>query len=158
MPWPGIQDELQPRFIHNASGRFESRFVTLSIEPSPAILLRGMEGSRLGIWLASGEGRSYFPDGTILEQAEREALTPIRYVDDAGEVTESYPFNPNGSPRGIAALCSRDGRHLALMPHPERTFLPWQWGWVPRSWRDLKASPWLRLFQNARDWCQQTAV
>jgi phosphoribosylformylglycinamidine synthase len=70
-------------------------------------------------------------------------------------VTEAYPFNPNGSPEGVAALCSPDGRHLAIMPHPERTFLTWQWGWMPTQWRrELAASPWLRIFQNAREWCE----
>ena len=96
------------------------------------------------------------PDPEILRQVEDQHLAPIRFVDDGGEVTESYPHNPNGSPRGIAGLCSSDGRHLAMMPHPERCFMKWQWGWMPRRWRwDLKASPWLRLFQNARQWCEE---
>jgi phosphoribosylformylglycinamidine synthase len=112
-----------------------------------------MEGSTLGIWLAHGEGRAYFPDPTVLDQVERDGLAPLRFVDDHNRVTEAYPFNPNGSPRGIAALCSPNGRHLALMPHPERSFLPWQWGWMPESWRGLEVSPWMRLFQNAREWC-----
>lgn len=155
VPWRGIPDVAQPRFIVNASGRFESRFATVKITGSPSIFLRGMEGSTLGIWLQHGEGRAHFPDPAILERVEAEGLAPVRYVDDAGEATEAYPFNPNGSPHGIAALTSPDGRHLAIMPHPERTFLKWQWGWMPRSWRrELKASPWLKLFQNAREWCE----
>jgi phosphoribosylformylglycinamidine synthase len=153
VPWRGIADAAQPRFIQNESGRFESRFTTVRIEASPAVMLRGMEGSTLGIWMAHGEGRAWFPDPAILEAVERQALAPLRFVDDHGAVTEAYPFNANGSPRGIAGLCSPDGRHLAVMPHPERTFLPWQWAWMPDSWRDLEASPWLRLFQNAREWC-----
>ena len=64
-------------------------------------------------------------------------------------MTESYPHNPNGSPQGIAGLCSPDGRHLAMMPHPERTSMTWNWGWMPREWRGLEVSPWLRMFQNA---------
>ncbi len=156
VPWSGIPDAVQPRFITNASGRFESRFVTVAIQESPAVLLHGMEGSILGIWLQHGEGRAHFPDPAVLERVEAQHLAPVRYVCDAGDPTEAYPFNPNGSPRGIAALTSPDGRHLAIMPHPERTFLKWQWGWMPRSWRaELAASPWLRLFQNAREWCQQ---
>jgi phosphoribosylformylglycinamidine synthase len=153
VPWPGIADHLQPRFVQNASGRFESRFTTLTVQPGPSLMLRGMEGSTLGIWLAHGEGRAYFPDPTVLDQVERDGLAPLRFVDDHNRVTEAYPFNPNGSPRGIAALCSPNGRHLALMPHPERSFLPWQWGWMPESWRGLEVSPWMRLFQNAREWC-----
>jgi|Deesub1362A_J573_1020465.scaffolds.fasta_scaffold01267_4 phosphoribosylformylglycinamidine synthase len=154
VPWEGIETVRQPRFIHNRSGRFESRFTTVKILPSPSIMLKGMEGSVLGIWVAHGEGRAYFPDSDILEDVEEKGLAPVRYVDDDNEVTELYPFNPNGSARGIAALCSEDGRHLAIMPHPERTFLKWQWAWMPEDWkRDLRASPWLRMFQNARRWC-----
>jgi phosphoribosylformylglycinamidine synthase len=154
VPWRGLDGRAQPRFIHNASGRFESRFPTVRIEPSPAIMFRGMEGSRLGIWLAHGEGRAIFPDAGALERVERDGLVPLRFVDDAGEATETYPFNPNGSVRGIAGLCSPDGRHLAVMPHPERTALPWNWAWMPESWKRYEASPWLRMFQNAREWCE----
>ncbi|MEJ2215654.1 MAG: phosphoribosylformylglycinamidine synthase [Gemmatimonadota bacterium] len=155
VPWPGIADALQPRFIGNASGRFESRFATVRIQESPAIMLDGMAGSTLGIWVAHGEGRAHFPDPGILGRVEAEGLAPIRFVDDDGRTTEAYPFNPNGSPSGIAALCSPDGRHLALMPHPERSFLPWQWGWMPPEWRQTQeVAPWLRLFQNARRWCE----
>ncbi len=155
VPWRGLPGTAQPRFVHNASGRFESRFVTVRIQESPSILLRGMEGSVLGVWLQHGEGRAHFPDPAVLDRVLAEGLAPVRYVDDSGEPTGRYPFNPNGSPHGIAALCSPDGRHLALMPHPERTCLPWQWPWMPRSWRGgLAASPWLRLFQNARGWVE----
>ena len=155
LPWRGIPGPEQPRFVHNASGRFESRFTTVRIEPSPAIMLAGMEGATLGIWAAHGEGRAHFPQPEILEQVEARQLAPIRFVDDDGTVTERYPFNPNGSPRGIAGLCSPDGRHLAMMPHPERTVFNWQWGWMPSAWRSsFEVSPWLRMFQNARDWCE----
>jgi len=154
VPWQGIDDRKQPRFIHNLSARFESRFSTVRILPSPSIMLKGMEGSVLGIWVAHGEGRAFFPDGSILKDVEDKGLAPVRYVDNHNEITERYPFNPNGSMNGIAALCSEDGRHLAIMPHPERTFLKWQWAWMPERWKnDLKASPWLRMFQNARRWC-----
>jgi len=155
IPWRGIADHLQPRFVRNASGRFESRFATVRIEDSPAIMFRGMAGSVLGVWTAHGEGRAYFPDATILDRLERDRLVAVRFADDAGQPTEAYPFNVNGSPRGITGLCSPDGRHLALMPHPERTAFPWQWGWMPEPWRrDLQVSPWLRMFQNAREWCR----
>jgi len=160
VPWQGIDDKAQPRFIHNKSGRFESRFVTLRIMESPSIMLKGMEKSVLGVWVAHGEGLAYFPDEKIKHKVLGDGLAPVRYADDEGKPTEKYPFNPNGSPQGIASLCSPDGRHLALMPHPERAFLNWQWGWMPEEWRTgangrspLSASPWLRMFQNARAWC-----
>jgi phosphoribosylformylglycinamidine synthase len=156
VPWQGIEGRHQPRFIHNLSGRFESRFATVRIFPSPSIMLKGMEGSTLGIWVAHGEGRAFFPDRDILKTVESRALAPVRYVDDRGKVTTTYPFNPNGSVGGIAALCSPDGRHLAIMPHPERTFLKWQWAWMPEEWeKTLKASPWFKLFRNAREWCDK---
>jgi len=155
VPWKGIPDNIQPRFIRNKSGRFESRFSTVRILSSPSIMLRGMEGSILGIWVAHGEGMSYFPDNEIQKEVLEKDLAPIRFVDDRGDITETYPFNPNGSPSGITALCSPDGRHLAMMPHPERTFLKWQWAYMPEEWKkNLEASPWLRMFQNAREWCE----
>jgi phosphoribosylformylglycinamidine synthase len=164
VPWRGIADELQPRFIRNASDRFECRYATVRILESPSVLLRGMAGATLGVWLAHGEGRAFFPDGEVLRRVEAEGLAPVRFVDDAGEATERYPFNPNGSAAGIAALCSPDGRHLAIMPHPERGFLSWQCGWNPPEWRpaireaaargEPFPSPWLRMFQNAREWCE----
>jgi len=156
VPWKGISDRIQPRFIRNKSDRFESRFSTVHILPSPAIMLKGMEGSTLGIWVAHGDGRVYFPDKGTLQEVIEKGLAPIRFVDDNGEFTETYPFNPNGSPSGITALCSPDGRHLAMMPHPERTFLKWQWPYMPEDWKEnLEASPWLKMFQNAREWCER---
>lgn len=143
----------QPRFIRNRSGRFESRFPCVSIEKSPAVMFRDMEGSLLGVWIAHGEGRLHIPQSSLLERIEKEGLVPLRYTDFDGQPTEQYPFNPNGSPRGIAGLCSADGRHLAMMPHPERTFALRQWQWFPEDWNTLAASPWLRMFQNAYDFC-----
>jgi phosphoribosylformylglycinamidine synthase len=157
VPWRGIEDAVQPRFIHNSSGRFESRFSSVKILESPSIMLSGMENSTLGIWVAHGEGRAYFPDESVLEKIEKETLAPVRYIDDSNEITLKYPFNPNGSAKGIAGLCSPDGRHLALMPHPERTFLTWQWPWIPETLKtDHKASPWLKMFQNAREWAENS--
>lgn len=154
IPWNGISSEIQPRFIRNMSGRFESRFSAVKILRSPAIMLQGMEGSILGVWVAHGEGRLFVPNKEMLTEIIKNDLAPIRYVDDNSNPTEKYPFNPNGSPYGITALCSPDGRHLAMMPHPERTFLKWQWAWMPSEMeKNLKASPWLRIFQNARQWC-----
>ncbi|KZV28375.1 putative phosphoribosylformylglycinamidine synthase, chloroplastic/mitochondrial-like [Dorcoceras hygrometricum] len=148
-------DSSQPRFIHNESGRFECRFTSVKIEKSPALMLKGMEGSTLGVWAAHGEGRAYFPNDDILGGILDSNLAPVRYCDDNGNPTEVYPFNVNGSPLGVAAICSPDGRHLAMMPHPERSFLMWQYPWYPKNWNVEKKgpSPWLRMFQNAREWC-----
>jgi phosphoribosylformylglycinamidine synthase len=151
----GLPEDRQPRLLHNESGRYESRFVSVKIFDSPAVMLRGMAGSSLGVWVAHGEGRVYFPDKEVQEMVREKSLAPIRYVNDANEVTEAYPFNPNGSPDGIAAFCSEDGRHLAMMPHPERVHTAWQWPWKPSNWRELKASPWLQIFQNARLFCDE---
>ena len=100
-------------------------------------------------------GRVVFKDDSIREQILTGRLAPVRYVIDDGTPTESYPMNPNGSEAGIAALCSPDGRHLAMMPHPERCFLPWQWPWMPYTWKaSMTVSPWLQMFSNAYQWCK----
>uniref|UniRef100_A0A7N6C4D9 Phosphoribosylformylglycinamidine synthase n=1 Tax=Anabas testudineus TaxID=64144 RepID=A0A7N6C4D9_ANATE len=139
------------------SGRFESRFVSVGIEKSPSVWLRGMEGSALGVWVAHGEGLMQFRSSQAKNRIISGGLAPLRYLDDQGQPTEVYPLNPNGSPQGIAGLCSRDGRHLAMMPHPERCTLGWQWPWAPRDFRaSLKPSPWLRMFKNAAAWCSKT--
>ena len=144
-------------FTHNTSERFESRFVTISIQSSPAMMFRGMEGSTMGIWVAHGEGRIQFRTDSVLQNVKANNLVPLCFVDDDGCPTTQYPLNPNGSPEGIAGLCSPDGRHLAMMPHPERCTLLWQWPWMPYDWQDmLNASPWLQMFQNAYKWCVET--
>ena len=158
VPWLGISDDKQPRFVQNLSGRFESRWVTVKIVQSPAIMFKGMANATLGIWVAHGEGRLLFPDPALMDEVRAKKLVPIVFVDDEGRadgpISESYPFNPNGSPFGITGLCTQDGRHLAMMPHPERAFLKWQWAWMPRHLNDgLKESPWIQMFQNAREWC-----
>jgi phosphoribosylformylglycinamidine synthase len=155
VPGTGVTDVDQPRFIRNRSGRLESRWVTLLIEESPAVLLRGMAGSRIGVFVNHGEGRLHCRSEEVLEDLVGRHLAPAYFVDDGGTKTEQYPFNPNGSARGIAALCSPDGRHLAIMPHPERSFLSWQCAWLPFGWASAhRVSPWMRLFQNAREWCE----
>jgi phosphoribosylformylglycinamidine synthase len=156
-----LQDMQQPRFVHNKSGRFESRWLSVSIaEDSPSIWLKGMGGSTVGVWAAHGEGQVLFPDAAVQAAVQQHNLAPIRYVDSEGKPTETYPFNPNGSPLGIAALSSANGRHLAMMPHPERCFLTWQ---LPHYPKDLGLdpygpAPWLKLFQNAREWAESTAA
>ncbi|KAF1318774.1 Phosphoribosylformylglycinamidine synthase, partial [Globisporangium splendens] len=144
-----------PRFVHNESGRHESRFVSVQIQKSNSVLLQGMEGTSLGVWVSHGEGRAHFSHPKIKQAFLDNDMAPIRYVDDANAVTEEYPFNPNGSPNGIAGLVSVDGRHMCMMPHPERCYLKWQWPWMPKEFEALEASPWLRLFQNAKTFCEQ---
>ncbi len=158
VPWLGIPDYQQPRFIQNVSGRFESRWVTVKILESPAIMFKDMTDSILGIWVAHGEGRLHFPDEALMDEVVTQKLVPVVFVDDEGrrdgKVSTNYPFNPNGSPFGITGLCTPDGRHLAMMPHPERSFLKWQWPWLPDPMKGrVKESPWIQMFQNARSWC-----
>ncbi len=155
VPFKGLDEQFQPRFVHNRSGRFESRWIQVKIQPSPAVLLAGMEGSTFGVHVAHGEGQVKFPDPKTLDAVREKNLAPLVYVDSGNEPTEKYPFNPNGSVSGVAALCSPDGRHLAMMPHPERAFLPWQCHYWPPEWSDIRVSPWLKPFQNAREWCLQ---
>ncbi|XP_048244278.1 phosphoribosylformylglycinamidine synthase-like [Haliotis rufescens] len=141
---------------HNDSERYESRFVTVQVQDSPAVMLKGMEGTTFGMWVSHGEGKMVFKTDGLHHDILSNNLAPVRYVNDDGEVTTNYPLNPNGSPDGIAAVCSQDGRHLAIMPHPERCFLTWQCPWMPYEWReDNTYSPWIRMFLNAYNWCVQ---
>ncbi|XP_047003252.1 phosphoribosylformylglycinamidine synthase isoform X1 [Schistocerca americana] len=139
---------------HNLSGRFECRFSTVKIERSPSIMLHGMEGCLLGVWIAHGEGRFTFRDENVYTELEKNKCLAIKYVDDDGKPTLEYPLNPNGSIGGVAGICSDDGRHLAMMPHPERCTQLWQWPWLPQEWKgEHTVSPWMRMFQNAYWWC-----
>jgi phosphoribosylformylglycinamidine synthase len=153
VPWQDMDAEKQPRFVHNLSGRFESRWTTVKVGKSPALMLKGMEGLIFGIHVDHGEGRLSFPDEEVKERVLAENLAPLCYVDDDGQATESYPFNPNGSPDGMAGLCSPNGRHLAMMPHPERVFLAWQAHYLPDEMKGLTVSPWMQMFRNAYEWC-----
>lgn len=140
---------------HNLSKRFECRWSNVKIESSNAIMLKDMEGSTFGVWVAHGEGRFTFKDDTIYKNLVKNHCTPIRYVGDDGLATEEYPMNPNGSVDGLAAVCSADGRHLAMMPHPERCVEFYQWPYVPPEWNIYQKSPWLKMFKNAYEWCSQ---
>jgi phosphoribosylformylglycinamidine synthase len=155
VPWRGLPAERQPRFVHNRSGRFESRWATVKVRKSPAMMLRGMEGLVFGIHVDHGEGLLHFPDLSVRECVLTENLAAVVYVDDEGNPTRKYPFNPSGTPLGITGVSSRDGRHFAMMPHPERCILPWQCHWLPEDLKwELTVTPWLRMFQNAREWCE----
>ncbi|MGA7986313.1 MAG: phosphoribosylformylglycinamidine synthase, partial [Burkholderiales bacterium] len=135
-----------PEFVRNRSEQFEARFVMVEIAHSPSILLRGMAGSRMPVATAHGEGRAQFAGQADIEQA----LVTMRYVDHRGNVTETYPLNPNGSPQGVTGLTTHDGRFNIVMPHPERVFRSVQMSWSPDG--APEDSPWMRLFRNARVW------
>ncbi len=152
--WVSGSDDKNVRFVDNNSGRFESRWVSVRINDSSAIMFDGMQDSVLGVWVAHGEGRLEVSKKSSVEDLYNSKLVPATYVDDSGGQTEVYPFNPNGSPLGIASLCSSNGRHLAMMPHPERSFLKWQWPYMSnQNEEDWSESPWLQMFINARLWC-----
>jgi phosphoribosylformylglycinamidine synthase len=140
-----------PRFVRNRIEQFEGRFSLVEILDSPAVLLAGMAGSRLPIAVAHGEGRAEF----ATEAARRELLASrqlaFRYVNGHGQVADTYPANPNGSPDGIAAVTSSDGRVLVTMPHPERSFRISQQSWYPPDAHG-EYSGWMRMFRNARVW------
>lgn len=138
---------------HNKSERFECRWSNVKIEKSNSIMLQGMEGSVMGVWIAHGEGRFTFKNKQVLDELNKKGCVTIRYVDDQGKPTNVYPMNPNGSVDGIAGICSENGRHLAMMPHPERCTQMWQWPYVPKEFENFTASPWLKIFQNAMTWC-----
>ncbi len=135
-----------PHFVRNKSEQFEARVATVEVMPSPSLFFKGMEGSRLPIAVAHGEG---FTEFTGDAQRAR-ALVSLRFVDNRGAATEVYPLNPNGSPGGITGLTTPDGRFTVLMPHPERVFRTVQNSWHPREWAE--DGPWLRMFRNARVW------
>jgi phosphoribosylformylglycinamidine synthase len=113
---------------------------------SPSVLLAGMQGSRMPIAVAHGEGRAEFKQGS---QAEG-LYTSLRFIDHDGNATEAYPLNPNGSPQGITGFTTDDGRATIMMPHPERVFRTVQNSWHPDEWGE--DAPWMRLFRNARVW------
>lgn len=142
--------EAWPTFHRNRSEQFEARFVMVEVADSPSILLQGMAGSRMPIVVSHGEGRAVFHS-----EADRErALLALRYVDNHGNPAQTYPANPNGSPEGVTGFTTADGRFTIMMPHPERTARTLQMSWAPQ-WLvtdSPDASPWLRMFRNARLW------
>ncbi len=137
-----------PHFARNQSEQFEARLVMVEVQHSPSILFDGMAGSRLPVVTAHGEGYADF--GTAARLKTAQAYTSLRYVDNYGQITETYPLNPNGSPQGITGLTTPDGRFSIMMPHPERLFRAVQHSWHPAGWQENGA--WLRMFQNARKW------
>lgn len=134
-----------PRFVRNESEQFEARVALLRIEESGSVLFDQMVGSVMPIAVAHGEGRAEFSGDSQLSQLDTVAA---RYVDNTHQVTQSYPANPNGSPEGIAAVCSENGLVTIMMPHPERVFRSVTNSWAPDAWGE--DGPWLRMFRNAR--------
>ena len=128
--------------LHNRSHKFESSFVTLDIPQNDSVMLGSLSGARIGVWVAHGEGRFDFP------------YEESRYRIAARYSYDSYPANPNGSQWGVAALTSADGRHLAMMPHPERSIFPWQCAHYPADRRQDEVTPWMQAFVNARRWVE----
>ena len=137
-----------PRFVKNKSEQFEARFVMTEITPSPSILFRDMVGSRIPVVTSHGEGLVEFESEQQNIQAR--SYVSMRYVDNYGEVSEQYPFNPNGSAGGETGFTSRDGRFTIMMPHPERVFRATQNSWHPEDWNEDGA--WMFMFRNARYW------
>ncbi|MEE4279567.1 MAG: phosphoribosylformylglycinamidine synthase [Halieaceae bacterium] len=143
---PGSED--WPFFRRNRSEQFEARLSMVEVTASPSIFFDGMQGSRLPIAVAHGEGRAEFPSQAARERCEATGLVSLRYIENSGAVSERYPANPNGSPAGVTAVATPDGRVTAMMPHPERVIRSRQLSWCPADLGD--DSPWLRLFRNAR--------
>jgi len=137
-----------PHFVQNKSERFEARFSLVEIQESPSVLFKGMEGSRMPIAVSHGEGHAEFSSDAAIDAANNSGTVSMRYVNNYGDVTETYPANPNGSVDGITSLTTTDGRVTIMMPHPERVFRTVANSWHPDSWGE--DSPWVRMFRNAR--------
>jgi len=143
---PGAEN--WPHFERNSSEQYEARVALVEIQKSPSLFFQGMEGSRIPIATAHGEGRAVFASPGVMDACRY--LVAARFVDNRGKATETYPGNPNGSPQGICSVTTPDGRFTILMPHPERVFRSILLSWHPRDWPE--DSPWMRMFRNARAW------
>ncbi|MDD2415848.1 MAG: phosphoribosylformylglycinamidine synthase [Parabacteroides sp.] len=137
---------IKHKMVHNDSHKFESGFVGLEIPKNNSIMLGSLSGTKLGVWVAHGEGKFSFP----YEEKEYNVIAKYNY--------DGYPANPNGSPYSVAGVCSKDGRHLAMMPHPERAIFPWQCGYYPNDRKSNdQVTPWMEAFVNARKWIESHA-
>jgi phosphoribosylformylglycinamidine synthase len=141
---PGAQD--WPKFTRNQSEQFEGRLTMVEVVDSPSIFMQGMTGTQTPIVVSHGEGYADFSTTGDINKV----LVSLRFVDNRGQATEIYPYNPNGSPQGITAVTTPDGRFTALMPHPERVFRTAIHSWSPAGWGE--DSPWMRMFRNVRRW------
>ncbi len=137
-----------PHFVRNKSEQFEARFTMVEILESPSLFFQGMIGSQMPIAVAHGEGFTEFTDANAVNLVLDRQLATVRYIDNASTPTETYPFNPNGSPLGLTGFTTSDGRFSIMMPHPERVFRAVQHSWQPDEWQE--DGPWMRMFRNAR--------
>ena len=135
--------ELRPKMLHNDSHKFESEFISVEIPQNDTVMFKGLSGSRLGVWVAHGEGKFSIP------------ASADKYNVIARYGYESYPGNPNGSADNIAGMASADGRHVAIMPHPERAIFPWQCAAYPADHKADDVTPWIAAFVAARKWVEQ---
>ena len=137
------EHEKKHKMVHNDSHKFESNFVSLEIPKNNSVMFGSLSGTKLGVWVAHGEGKFEFP----YEEKEYNIIAKYNY--------DGYPANPNGSPWSVAGVCSKDGRHLAMMPHPERAIFPWQCGYYPADRKENdEVTPWIEAFVNARKWIE----
>ena len=146
--------ESWPQFTRNQSEQFEARWAMVEVLPSPSIFTQGMAGSHLPIAVSHGEGLINFSRQGNAQQLQADNLATLRFINHRGEATETYPLNPNGSAGGLTGVTTPDGRFTIMMPHPERVFRTAQLSWSPPAWQAIAdgASPWMRLFRNARYW------
>ena len=138
----GLTGAKGAKMLHNDSHKFESEFISLSIPQNNSVMFGSLSGSKLGLWVAHGEGKFHLPEA-------ESAYNVIAKYNYAG-----YPANPNGSDYNVAGICSADGRHLCMMPHLERAFFPWQNAWYPSDRKNDEVTPWIEAFVNARKWIE----
>ena len=135
--------ESKVRMLHNDSHKFESEFITLQIPENRSVMFGSLSGSKLGLWVAHGEGKFHLPG----QESDYHVIAKYNY--------HGYPANPNGSDFDVAGICSADGRHLCMMPHLERAIFPWQCAWYPQERRQDELTPWIEAFVNARKWVEE---
>jgi phosphoribosylformylglycinamidine synthase len=138
----GLTGAKGAKMLHNDSHKFESEFICLNIPQNNSVMFGSLSGSKLGLWVAHGEGKFHLPE----PESSYNVIAKYNY--------EGYPANPNGSDYNVAGICSEDGRHLCMMPHLERAFFPWQNAWYPANRRNDEVTPWIEAFVNARKWVE----
>ena len=141
----GLTGAAGAKMLHNDSHKFESEYISLNIPQNNSVMFGSLSGTKLGLWVAHGEGKFSLPEA----ESQYNVIAKYNY--------HGYPANPNGSDYDVAGICSQDGRHLAMMPHLERAIFPWQCGWYPAEHRMDEVTPWIEAFVNARKWVEQHA-